>query len=179
MTEISDETLVARTCAGETSAYGELVLRYENSARLVALKYVHNYHLAEDVVQLAFLRGYEKLGTLRDYSLFGSWLMRIVQHEASNRATRSKLTTVQWTEATEPEVASDSDSLDADMQTAVQLLNLLPEHERVVMSLHYLDGHSVAEIAQMISRPIGTITKQMSRAIKRIQAHAKIAGVRS
>ena len=173
MNELSDERLVARTCAGETSAYGELVSRYENAARVVALKYVSNYHLAEDVVQQAFLRGYEKLATLRDPSLFSAWLMRIVRHEACNRATRSNPSTVEWSEITERECAAEADGLDDAMQSVVQLLNLLPEHERVVMALHYIDGHSVAEIAQMTGRPVGTITKQLSRAVQRIQARVK------
>jgi RNA polymerase sigma-70 factor (ECF subfamily) len=171
--ELSDELLVARTCAGETTAFGALVSRYENAARVVALKYVRNHHAAEDVVQQAFLRGYEKLGTLRDRTHFGSWLMRIVQNEACNWATRSNHATAQLAEASERDLAADTEPLDHETQLAVQLLNLLPEHERLVMSLHYLDGHSVAEIAQMTGRPLGTVTKQLSRATKRIQSQVK------
>jgi RNA polymerase sigma-70 factor (ECF subfamily) len=173
MNTVSDEVLVARTCAGETAAYGALVSRYENAARVVALKYVRNHHVAEDVVQQAFLRSYEKLGTLRDRSRFGSWLMRIVQNEACNFATRSNHAAAPLTEATERELAADTESLDDETQLAVRLLNLLPEHERLVISLHYMDGHSVAEIAQMTGRPIGTITKQLSRATKRLQSQIK------
>jgi RNA polymerase sigma-70 factor (ECF subfamily) len=173
MNKLSDEVLVARTCAGDSSAYGALVARYENAARVVALKYVRNHHLSEDVVQQAFLRGYEKLGTLRDPSRYGSWLMRIVQNEACNFATRSNHPTKQLTEANERELTADTECLDDETQVAVGLLNLLPEHERLVVSLHYLDGHSVAEIAQMTGRPIGTVTKQLSRATKRLQSQIK------
>lgn len=173
MNEVSDELLVARTCAGETTAFGALVSRYENAARVVALKYVRHHHLAEDVVQQAFLRGYEKLGALRDRSRFGSWLMRIVQNEACNCATRSNHATAQLTEASERGLATDTERLDDETHLAVRLLNLLPEHERLVMSLHYMDGHSVTEIAQMTGRPIGTVTKQLSRATKRLQSQIK------
>ena len=151
MNEVSDEILVARTCAGETAAYGELVSRYENAARVVALKYVNNYQLAEDVAQQAFLRGYEKLGTLRDRSQFGSWLMRIVQNEACNCATRSNRATVA---VDRRKCAGARFGMKTVWTTKcswqLQLLNLLPEHERIVMSLHYMDGHSVTEISQMI-----------------------------
>jgi len=173
MNEVSDDVLVARTCAGETAAYGALVSRYENAARVVALKYVRHHHLAEDVVQQAFLRGYENLRTLRDPSRFGSWLMRIVQNEARNFATRSNHATTQLTEANERDLAADSECLDDEAHLAVRLLNLLPEHERLVISLHYMDGYSVTEIAQMTGRPIGTVTKQLSRATKRLQAQIK------
>ncbi len=173
MTEVSDEVLVARTCAGDAAAYGALVSRYENAARVVALKYVRNHHVAEDVVQQAFLRGYEKLPTLRDRSHFGSWLIRIVQNEACNCATRSNLATAPLTEACERDLATDTERLDDETHLAVQLLNLLPEHERLVMSLHYMDGHSVTEIARMTGRPIGTVTKQLSRATKRLQSQTQ------
>jgi RNA polymerase sigma-70 factor (ECF subfamily) len=173
MNNVSDEVLVARTCAGESTAYGALVSRYENAARVVALKYVRNHHVAEDVVQQAFLRGYEKLGTLRDPSRFGSWLMRIVRNEACNSATRSNHAIAPLTEASERDLAADTEFLDDESQLAVRLLNLLPDHERLVISLHYLDGHSVTEIAQMTGRPIGTVTKQLSRATKRLQSQIK------
>ena len=45
----------------------------------------------------------------------------------------------------------------------------LPEHERTVTVLRYFNGHSVIEIADLTGRPVGTITKQLSRALKRLR----------
>ena len=172
MNDSNDAMLVLRTCAGEIAAFGELVSRYENSARIVALRYVRNHHSAEDVVQQAFLSGFQQLPTLRDPSKFGAWFLRIVQREACRQHAASGRMASTWTEASEPETQSDWSELNDELQEAVELLNRLPEHERIVMSLHYLDGHSTTAIAQMTGRPIGTITKQLSRATKRIQSLA-------
>jgi RNA polymerase sigma-70 factor (ECF subfamily) len=49
----------------------------------------------------------------------------------------------------------------------------LPEHERLVVVLRYLNGHSVAEVAAALGRPVGTVTKQLSRAIERLKVRAK------
>lgn len=173
MNDLSDASLVGRACAGESAAFGELVARYENTARVVALRYVRNHHSAEDVVQQALVQAFLQLGSLRDPLKFSVWLLRIVQREAIRVSQRNKASAVELTAANEPESASDPGALDGELQEAVALLNLLPEHERVVMSLHYLDGYSTTEIARMTGRPIGTVTKQLSRATKRVQTLAE------
>ena len=162
--------LVAQSRAGETRAFGELVARYENTARVVALRYSRHHHSAEDAVQQAFLTAFDQLETLRDPPRFGPWLIRIVQREAQQQRRRSIPTT---TESNIPELAEDDGELADDMEQTIQLLNQLPEHERIVMSLHFLDGHSTPEIARMIDKPLGTVTKQLSRATQRVQSLAQ------
>ncbi len=170
MNEVSDANLVAQTRAGDTRAFGELVTRYENTARVVALRYARHHHSAEDTVQQAFLIAFEQLAMLSDPTRFSSWLMRIVQREAMQQQRRRFATTA---DSEVIEVAREDGELSDDMEQAVLLLNQLPEHERIVMSLHFLDGHSTPEIASMIAKPLGTVTKQLSRATQRIQSLAK------
>ena len=45
----------------------------------------------------------------------------------------------------------------------------LPEHERIVVVMRYVDGRSVKDIADATGRPVGTISKQLSRAIERLR----------
>jgi RNA polymerase sigma-70 factor (ECF subfamily) len=51
----------------------------------------------------------------------------------------------------------------------LRLVCRLPQHERVVVALRHFDGHSVHEIADMTRRPVGTVTKQLSRAHQRLR----------
>ena len=51
----------------------------------------------------------------------------------------------------------------------VQQIARLPEHERIVTVMRYVDGLSVKEIAEATGRPVGTVTKQLSRAIERLR----------
>ena len=51
----------------------------------------------------------------------------------------------------------------------IAALARLPEHERLVVSLHYLESQSVARIGEVLGRPVGTVTKQLSRAIERLK----------
>ena len=45
----------------------------------------------------------------------------------------------------------------------------LPSQEQRVVLLRYFEGHPVGDIARMIGRPIGTVTKQLSRAHARLR----------
>ena len=52
------------------------------------------------------------------------------------------------------------------------MLRRLPDQEHEVISLRYLNGYSVRQIAAETNRPLGTVTKQLSRAIHRLQEMA-------
>ena len=51
----------------------------------------------------------------------------------------------------------------------VEQIARLPEHERLVAVMRYVDGRTMREIAEATGRPEGTITKQLSRAIERLR----------
>jgi len=56
-----------------------------------------------------------------------------------------------------------------EKERLLNLISRLPDHERVLIGLRFFDGQSVAEIAQITARPVGTVTKQLSRAIARLR----------
>jgi RNA polymerase sigma-70 factor (ECF subfamily) len=57
----------------------------------------------------------------------------------------------------------------APYEEVVQYIARLPEHERIVVVMRYVNGRSVKDIADSTGRPVGTITKQLSRAIERLR----------
>ena len=56
-----------------------------------------------------------------------------------------------------------------DFEDVVRVVGRLPEHEREVVMFHYLDGYSAREVADLTGRPVGTVTKQLSRAVRRLR----------
>ncbi len=73
---VSDAEWVARVRQGDVEAFGPLAERYEKTLLAVALAHLRDIHTAEDVVQAALLRAYQRLNTLRDDTKFGPWLAR-------------------------------------------------------------------------------------------------------
>ncbi|MFV2069552.1 MAG: RNA polymerase sigma factor [Pirellulales bacterium] len=167
----SDAELVARVRHGDVEAFGQLIERYERSLLAAALAKLHDFHSAEDVVQATLLLAFRRLETLRDEAKFGPWLTKIahVQVVESVRARQIP--------AGIPLHDSQHERIDdANHQTWIEnehLLSLvarLPDHERVLIGHRYFDGHSMTEIAAITGRPIGTVTKQLSRAVSRLRS---------
>jgi RNA polymerase sigma-70 factor, ECF subfamily len=127
-----------------------------------------DYHAAEDVAQETFVAAYENLGSLRDAASFGSWVLRIARRQAVRMAQRRTKTSP--IEATDDRPAcEDAVRLDDDVRQLLAAVTGLPEHERVVVILRYVEGHNVQAISEMTGRPVGTVTKQLSRAVKRLR----------
>lgn len=160
----ADADIIESVRLGDVQAYGMLVERYERSVLAVAFSVLRDMHGAQDVVQDVFVHCYLKLGGLRDGSRFSAWLMKTAQR-AAMRASRKRKPAITLV----TDVPSDAAAFPEDHEQLLAAVNRLPEHERTVVGLRFFDGHSVAEIAAMTSRPIGTVTKQLSRALKRLR----------
>lgn len=168
---VPDTELVARARLGDLEAFGQLVERYERSLLAIALAKVRNFHEAEDVVQATLLLAFRRLGTLRDDGLFAPWLMQIARRQVVETVrARSIPASIP---ANGPEDHGGDDAVKQSKIEHEHLLTLiarLPEHEGMLIGLRYFDGHSMAEIAAISARPMGTVTKQLSRAIARLRS---------
>jgi len=163
----SDAELVTLVKNGQIDAYGELVVRYERLVRAAAYHVVRERHAAEDVTQEAFIAAFEALGSLRDGARFGSWLLRIAKYRGA-RAVRARRRSPALV-ADVASIAVSSSPLSELSAYLLELVERLPEHERLVVGLKTLQGYSVEEISEIAGRPVGTVTKQLSRAYERLR----------
>jgi RNA polymerase sigma-70 factor, ECF subfamily len=163
----STEELVKAARTGGAPVFADLVRRYERAAIITAHSVLNDFHLAQDAAQEAFVIAYQRLGQLRDAASFGPWLLRIVRRRALrlHRGRRA--------ERIAPERADCQTTKTPDWiepyEEVVQQIARLPEHERIVVVMRHVDGRSVKEIADLTGRPVGTVTKQLSRAIERLR----------
>jgi len=163
----STKDLVASAKAGEKSAFGQLVRLYERAALIVAYAVLRDYHAAQDVSQDAFLSAYANLHQLRDASAFGPWVLQIVRRKALLAKTAIRPEPIA-TDVAVPVVGRSKDWIQ-QYEDVIEQLMRLPEHERIVMVLRYVDRHSVQEIADTIGKPTETIRKQLFRAVQRLR----------
>lgn len=163
----SDQELIAQVLAGQTDRYATLVSRYERLARAAAIRIVRDGHAADDVAQEAFVAAYRSLSSLRDRSNFAAWLLGIVRRRAATAVKQVRR---------RPAMGGDLDAHaapsgaypSAESLELLEFVERLPDQERIVLGLKYFDGHSVEEIAEITGRPVGTVTKQLSRARQRL-----------
>lgn len=168
----SDADIVKAVVNGDRAAYAKLVERYEHSVRAVATRILGDVHAAEDAAQEAFVKAYEKLGSLRKGSAFGGWLLKIARNEALTIVRRRSYNR-EKVNLDELHVPSRDGQLDDESQILLKAVTKLPKHERNVIMLRHFTGHTIRDISEITGRSVGTITKQLSRAHARLRRQLK------
>jgi RNA polymerase sigma-70 factor (ECF subfamily) len=153
----------------DVHAYGILVTRYERGVLAAVLPFVRDVHAAQDVTQEAFVQAFTKLGSLREPSRFGTWLMTIAERQAMRTARNAGQKTLELNHAEQAPAKETTELLDDERRQLLDAVRQLPAHERAVVSLRYFDALGVNEIAHITDRSVGTVTKQLSRALQRLR----------
>jgi RNA polymerase sigma factor (sigma-70 family) len=164
----NDAELVKAVLNGDKHVFAELVRRYERPVRAVALDVVGNYHSAADVAQDAFVRAYERLAELRRLESFGPWLMKITRRCALD-SVRQKTKEIRLDTKIVAGIENPNGQLDEEKQRLLAAVVKLPKAERQVVMLRYFGENSVNEVADILGRKVGTVTKQLSRARVRLR----------
>lgn len=151
--------------------FSNQVLLIEPMLYRVAYGLLLNRTDCADAVQEALLRAWEKRNTLRDESLFRTWLTRILINECYSIHRRAK-----WERPSErlPE-PPPMPGPDADPEV-FRILFSLNEKLRLPMVLHYVEGYSVDEVARIMRIPTGTVKSRLARAREKMHKEMKEAG---
>jgi len=171
----SDAELVGAVLDGDKEAFALLVRRYERSVRAVAVQIVGDRHRAADAAQDAFFKAYENLRALRKPDVFGMWLAKIARRCAFD-VRRQKPREVRLNTEMARVIEGPNGELDGDKKALLAAVMRLPKSERQVVMLRYFSGHSVRDVAEAAGRNVGTVTKQLSRAHRRLRIILKEPG---
>jgi RNA polymerase sigma-70 factor (ECF subfamily) len=162
----SDGELVDAVVRGDRTAFAILVRRYEPAVRAVAISVLRDAHLAQDAAQEAFVKAYEKLGSLRRAGAFGPWLLQIGRRCALDLVRQYRETSLPDHDIA---AARPAGLLDDDKELLLAAVLELHQSERQVVMLRHFGGYSVKEVADITGRGVGTVTKQLSRAHRRLR----------
>ena len=169
-----DADLVRLVLNGHPEEFAALVRRYERTVFAVAAAVLRDSHRAHDAAQEAFLTAYAKLRSLRNPSAFGTWVLKIV-HRKAVRMARRPAQTVSNPERIQPVDPGDK-YLDDAAEGLLEAVGRLPAHERAAVLLRYFERCSVKDIADRTGRPVSTVTKQLSRAHRRLRERLEEKG---
>jgi RNA polymerase sigma-70 factor, ECF subfamily len=167
----ADDVLVDRSRAGDRAAFDELVRRHSRVIRRAVVRYTRNASDADDVVQAALIRAFERLPEFRGDSSFGTWLYRIAVNLALNvvRDTPS---------GGEPAAQLDrlAVSLASTRVVAAQIwrkvlarLDELPPKQRVAFELRVFEEMSFKEIAGVVDCSEKSAKANYHHAVKRLR----------
>jgi RNA polymerase sigma-70 factor (ECF subfamily) len=172
----SDSELVLKTLAGDREAFGKLVDRHRRTVFALALQRGFQQAEADDLAQEVFVKAYKSLGGLQEPERFARWLYGIAGHVLADaaRVRRRRRGDTGLDNAPEPEApagnAADFD-LDLARESAdvVRALAELPEEQRLVLTLRYLENLSPKEIAERLGEPRGTVRSRLHHALGYLQ----------
>lgn len=164
----SDEELVRAEKGGELAAFAKLVVRYETSVLSVAMAILHDVEAAQDAAQETFLTAFTQLTALRQPAAFGAWILKIARRTAIRSARRNRRYHPLSLHI-DPVSGQHIESVEEERDDLLQAVLRLPHKEQVVITLKYFDELSLEAISSITGQPVGTITKQLTRARRRLR----------
>ncbi len=146
--------------------FSERILAMEGSLYGVARTYLKTPHDCADAVQEAVLKAWKARRQLRSPDLFKTWVTRILINECKTML-RKGTRTVLIAEVDDTLLAPDNegDSL------ALEALGALDLKYRAAFVLHYIEGYSTKEIAEILRVPKGTVVSRLHRARQILKDH--------
>lgn len=168
MAELLEE-LLARCARKDDRAVAVLVRRFRSYAMDLAFHILRDRHLAEDVVQEAFLAALDRLADLRTPAAFPGWLRQIVRTHAT-RARRRVGSSIPYARSIDrpppPAQRAETEELRQLVRTA---LLSLPQRLRGAAELFYLNELDHYRVAEMLNVPPGTVKRRLHEARRRLR----------
>ena len=178
-----DLTLVHATKRGSVAAFDTIVRRYDRRMLRIAQSVTHNREEAEDAVQEAFLKAYQKLDQFREDAKFSTWMIRIVLNEALMRLRKQR---TYGQESLDGNFSTDRDALPRDVtdwspnpqelygatefrEILIKCLGRLQPALRVVFVLRDIEELSISETCEALSLSEAVVKSRLFRARVRLR----------
>jgi RNA polymerase sigma-70 factor (ECF subfamily) len=172
---MDERQAIARLKAGDIAALDTLVELFYVRAVRAAFLVTRDRPLAEDVVQTAFLRAYERIAQFDSARPFAPWFLRVVVNDAVKAVTRRPTLALDAIEVAESTLLDPGpDPLrrleQAETEAAVQAaLDALPPEQRAAIVLRYYLGLTEPQIAAAQAVPPGTVKWRLHAARRRLR----------
>ncbi|MBK9323327.1 MAG: sigma-70 family RNA polymerase sigma factor [Bdellovibrionaceae bacterium] len=167
----TDLELVEEVKAGNRLSFSELVKRHQKGLLRMSLRFVKDLDTAEDVVQEAFIKAYEKLHSFEGRSSFKSWLFQIAVNNARNKLRNNRKNTIdidniQLAVGAEAESGMVHGAVAGLLQEEV---DKLPDRQRTALVLRIYEDMSFKEIAEIMDCPYDTAKANYRHALMKLR----------
>jgi RNA polymerase sigma-70 factor, ECF subfamily len=179
--EKDDYSIIRSFHSGEKAAFDIIILRYKDRIFNLCLRFLGNYHDAEDTAQDVFVKAYSSLKSFRFESSFFTWLYRIAVNTCKNKVKSLEYRYRRMDagldisdESMEHHQSGHMDALritpysDLEkkemMRTLQRAIDSLPSDQKSVVILRDIQGLSYEEITDITGFKLGTLKSRLSRA---------------
>ncbi len=169
---MTDEQLISGCIREDAFCQREVFNRYAGRMLGVCQRYARNSADAEDIMQDAFIKVFDKIRQFRSQGSFEGWIRKIMVNTALKKYTVSRYSKElvgyevkdRDEEALEPAAYSHLTA-----RELMQLINNLPDGYRLIFNLYVIEGYQHEEIAEMLGIQPGTSRSQLVKARTMLQ----------
>ncbi|MCC2125583.1 RNA polymerase sigma factor [Hominiventricola filiformis] len=138
---------------------GQLILASEDSMYHVAKSLLYNDADCQDAIQEAIAKAFDKIGTLKQDTYAKTWLLRILINECYGIMRKEKkIISLKTCEQEEPWMERQ------DYSDLYEALMGLTEEARLAVTLYYMEGYNIREIARMTKVTESAVKSRLARA---------------
>lgn len=164
-TDASDEDLMQSVGQGNLDAFGQLVLRHQETAWRTAYRMLGCHQTAEDVAQEAFLRIFEAADRYRPTAAFRTYLYRIVVRLCLDHLRKGRPVPSGNLLPADHRSSPEQRATEAEQAHAVQeAIGRLPPKQRTAVVLRYYEGLTGREIAAAMETSVKAVERLLARA---------------
>ncbi len=149
-----------------------LIRQHGNSLLRLCFMYLGDRAFAEDALQETFLKAFQALDSFRGESSAKTWLTRIAINVCKSIRRSAWMRHVDRNKSLDNLPAGEVPFEMAD-DTVIRAVMSLPERQRTVILLYFYQGFRVPEIAELLSRPLSTVSSQFQRGKAKLQQQLK------
>ncbi|MHC4386773.1 MAG: RNA polymerase sigma factor [Planctomycetota bacterium] len=158
----------------EQSAFTELVKRFQDRSLDLARSLTEDQHLAEDVVQQAFLIAFCKLDQLKNDDAFPGWFRQIVRTQALRITRKKKANLRELRLPQESDLLPDQQIEQQELRNMIrQSLSELSKQNQQTTELFYFNEQSCGEVAKTLNIPSGTVRRRLHEARNQLRCLLK------
>jgi RNA polymerase sigma factor (sigma-70 family) len=181
---LQEDTFIFELQSGNQSAYSQLIDDYQQKVFATCISFVPNKEDAEDIAQEVFIEVFNSIHKFKGDSKLSTWIYRITTNKClefiRKKNTKKRFAFMQsilgneipmdktsyFTEFNHPGIVLENKERN---ETLFHAINQLPEIQRVVFTLHKIDGKSYKEISEIIKKSVSSVESLMFRAKKNLQ----------
>ena len=179
--------LVAKARKGDQAAFTALYEQTNSVLYRSVRSMVHDEDLAWDILQDCYLRAFRSLDKLEADEAFLPWLRRIAVNETARQMSKRRTVTFSELSGEEDEDGWEPEIMDASIDSQPELaldrkesarlvreiLDGLPEGQRLVLGMRYYEDMNVKEIADALGIASGTVMAQLFQGRKKVETKVR------
>ena len=160
---------------GDEQAFEDIYNETHRGLFAFILSICRNYHTAEDMMQVAYIRLRTTVASYRVGSNAYAWLYTIAKNATLNEIARAKREAPSDMEEGQERFGSYTMNDEGAPVTAV-MNRVLNDSERQIVTLHVIAGFKHREIAEMLDKPLGTVLWTYNNALSKLKRELEKEG---